>query len=419
MTSQPPTSLKGKKRTATWIGITIGGVLLASTATVLVEHELHGLGGDEHDGHDHEGHDEHGHEDHGDAKGHGHEDHALGRVELNAEARKNAGIETVPAGPGRVSTTLSLPGEIRLNAEALSHVTPRIGGTVREVKKKVGDVVKKGETLALLDSRELADITREARASAERVKLTQANFDRVDKLYKDSIVAEKDYLIAKKELAEAKIDRDAAAQALAASGSSGSGSTYPLLAPFDGTIVEKHIAVGEVLKNDTRTFVVADLDQLWVDVSVFAKDLARVEVGQPARVRAEGIEAAAIGKIEFITALASEMTRSATARIILNRPGPRWKAGLFVTADIAIETADAPIVVPDRSVLQLQGKPVVFVEEEGVFEARLVTLGRIGLSGDAPVIEILSGLAAGESYVDKGAFMLKAELGKGAAGHEH
>ncbi len=415
MTSQPPASLKGPKKNATWIGITIAGVLLASTATVLVEHKLHDVGGHR-DEHEEDG----GHEDH-EGRGHegGDQEEHERRVRLTDEARKTAGIETSVAAAGKVATTLSLPGEIRLNEEAVSHITPRISGTVREVKKKIGDVVKKGEVLALLDSRELADITREARAAGERLKLAEANMTRIEKLFKDSIVPEKEYLSAKKELAEAKIDRDAASQALAASGAGGTGSGYPLLAPLDGTIVERHIAVGEMLKEDAKPFVVADLSNLWVQVNVFAKDLARVEVGQPARVRADGIEQAAIGKIDFITPLATESTRSATARIVLDNPGPKWKAGLFVTADVAIEETDAAVVVPDDAVLELEGKPVVFVEEEGAFEARPVVLGKFGFSAKGPVVEILGGLKAGEAFVSKGAFTLKAELGKGAAGHDH
>ncbi len=427
MNSEPPRSMRGPKRTAMWLVVSIAGVALAIGATILVEHELHGLDGDHDDhghgekghaeeGHGEKGHDDHGHEGHDD---HGHEKHSAGRVKLSEAAIKNGGIELTAAGPGKVSAVLSLPGEMRLNADALSHVTPRVAGTVREVKKRIGDTVKKGETLATLESRELADITREARSAGERVKLAQSNLDRVEKLFKDSIVPEKDLLTAKKELAEAKIDRDAANQALAASGSPGGGSGYPLLAPFDGTIVEKHIAVGEVLKEDTRTFVVADLSKLWVEVSVFAKDLARVEVGQAARIRADGIAEPVVGKIDFIAALASERTRSAQARIVLDHPGSQWKAGLFVTADVAIEEADAAVVIPDDAVMTIGGKPVVFVDEEGTFEARLVGLGRAGFSGDRPVVEIVDGLAAGERYVHKGAFTLKAELGKGAAGHDH
>jgi cobalt-zinc-cadmium efflux system membrane fusion protein len=390
---------------------------MAITGTILVEHELHGL--NEEEGGEHGEHGEEGHDDHGDHAGHGHEEHAVGRVKLTDEARKNGGIEVAGAGPGKVSVVLSLPGEMRLNADALSHVTPRISGTVREVKKKVGDAVKKGETLALLDSRELADITREARAATERVKHAEANLERIEKLHKDSIVAEKDLLLAKKELADAKIDRDAAGQALAAAGSAGGGSGYPLLAPFDGTIVQKHIAIGEVMKEDTRAFVVADLSKLWVEVSVFAKDLARVEVGQPARIRADGIAEPVVGKIDFISALASETTRSAGARIVLDRPGPQWKPGLFVTADVAIEETDAAVVVPDDAIMTIEGKSVVFVEEEGTFEARLVGLGGVGFSSKLAVVEILHGLKAGERYVTKGAFTIKAELGKGAAGHDH
>jgi cobalt-zinc-cadmium efflux system membrane fusion protein len=75
--------------------------------------------------------------------------------------------------------------------------------------------------------------------------------------------------------------------------------------------------------------------------------------------------------------------------------------------------------VPDDAVLELEGKPVVFVEEEGAFEARPVVLGKFGFSAKGPVVEILGGLKAGEAFVSKGAFTLKAELGKGAAGHDH
>ena len=142
----------------------------------------------------------------GDEHEEGHHDaHEEGRIKLSPGALKNAGLEVLTAGRGEVNVTLSLPGEVSLNADTVAHVTPRVGGTAREVKKQVGDVVTKGEVLATLDSRELAEAQRDFLATKERLALAQATFERAEMLQKEKISAEKDYLAAKQALAEAKI----------------------------------------------------------------------------------------------------------------------------------------------------------------------------------------------------------------------
>jgi cobalt-zinc-cadmium efflux system membrane fusion protein len=335
---------------------------------------------------------------------------------------KNAGIEVLTAGPGNVSVTVSLPGEVALNAEAMAHVTPRVGGIVREVKKQLGDVVKKGDVLAILDSRELAEMQREVLTAKERLTLAEDNFKRQEALWNEKISAEKDYLAAKQALAEARIEHRSAAQKLSASAGAGAkGAGYTLIAPLDGTIIEKHASVGEVLKDDTQAFVIADLSTVWVNVTVYAKDLARIQVGQPARVRAEGIEKPASGTITYLGQVVGEQTRSATARVVLKEPGPQWRPGLFTTTEVAIEQVDAPIVIADEAIQTVEGKKVVFIEDRGVFEARAVRLGRAGAGGESrsEVVEVLNGIAAGDRYVGKNSFILKAELGKSEAGHEH
>ncbi len=378
-------------------------------------------GHDEHDGHGAHG-DEAGHEGekHGDEHGDEHGEHGLGRVTLTPEGRTNAGIEVGTATAGKVHVTLSLPGEVRVNGETLAHVSPRVGGVAREVKARLGDQVKRGDVLAVLDSRELTGISRDARAANERVKLAEANLSRIEKLFKEGISSEKDYLAAKSELAEARIERDSTAEALASTGTGG-GGTYKLVAPLNGTIIEKHLAVGETLKDDTPAFVIADLSQLWVDLTVYSKDLAWVSVGQPVRVRAEGIKQAAAGTITFLSATASGEARTTSARVLLDKPAAAWKPGLFVTGDVAIEEVDARVVVPEDAIQTLEGRTVVFVEEEDAFEARPVKLGHVGLhpDGRTKAVEIVSGLDAGAKLATKGTFTLKAELGKGSAGHEH
>jgi membrane fusion protein, heavy metal efflux system len=351
-----------------------------------------------------------------------HGDKWEGRVELSAEALKNSGVEIREAGPGEVNVTLSLPGEVSLNQETLAHVTPRVAGVARDVKKQLGEVVKKGELLATIDSRDLAEIQREFLSTKERMALAEATFGRAELLKKENISSEKDYLEARQALAEARIEHRSAAQKLQASGGLASGGGYALVAPLSGTIIEKHINVGEVLNEETKAFTIADLSTIWVNVTVYARDLPRVAISQTAEVRAEGIAEPAQGTIAYLGQVVGEQTRSATARIVLKNPGIGWRPGLFATAEVVVSRGPAAVVVNDEAVQSVEGAEVVFVQEGDGFQARPIKLGRAGyMSGPQreSAIEILEGLKAGDRYVSKNSFILKAELGKSEAGHEH
>jgi cobalt-zinc-cadmium efflux system membrane fusion protein len=417
------TAAERPKRTAL---IAVGAIALVGVtvgATLLIEQRTHHAGAAGHEGHDHgdggEEHGEHGHE----SGEKGHDDPGLKRIELSEEMLANAGIELAAAAPGQVAVTLELPGEVALNAERMAHVTPRIGGTVREVKRQLGDHVTKGEVLASLDSKELAEMQRDVLATKERLTLAENNFRRAESLWNEKISAEKDYLAAKNQLAEAQIEHRSAAQKMAAAAGSGArGIGLALIAPLDGTIIEKHISIGEVLDDSTQAFVIADLSLLWVQVTVYAKDLSRVKVGQATRVRAEGIDEPAVGKITYLGRVVGEETRTATARVELENAGAAWRPGLFVTAEVAIDEVAAAVSVLDAAVQRFDGREVVFVRSKEGFEARPVKIGRRGFGGDAgraAVVEVLAGVAAGETYAAKNSFILKAELGKSEAGHDH
>ena len=344
------------------------------------------------------------------------------RIELTPAAIEKAGIEIRAAGPGKVVVTLALPGEVSVNADSLAHVTPRVGGTVRLVRKQLGDHVTKGEVLASLDSRELAEVRREVQTTKERLGLALATFDRQEKLWNEKVSAEKDFLAARQALAEARIDHRSALQKMSAIGGDGSGSAYALIAPLDGTIIEKHISIGEVLKDDTQAFIIADLSSLWVNVTVYARDLSKVRVGQSVTVKAEGIAEPARGTIAYLGQVVGAETRSAIARVVLQRPAAAWRPGLFATATVIVDEADAGVTIVDDAVQSVEGKEVVFVEEGGAFQARTVAIGRRGAhtgTEPGPTLEVTEGLNAGERYVSKNSFILKAELGKSEAGHEH
>jgi len=410
---RPPRSTVPTRRHWMITAIAIGGLVGATAlGTVLVEHRIH-------EG-DHAGHDEHGHrEEHGDHEGHDHEE-GLQEVELTDAQLADAGVTLASAAAGEVVVTVDLPGEIAFNGEAMAHVGPRVSGTVRSIDHKLGDTVKKGDVLAVLDSADVAEMQGEVQAARERLSLAESEYQRKKKLYDEKITSQKEYLAAKQAYAEAKVQLSSAGTALRArTGGSGAAGGYALVAPLSGTIVAWHIGVGEVLEEDARAFTIADLSSVWVNVTVYAKDVPKIRVGQRALVRAEGLADPVEGRISFLSPTVDPLTRSATARIVLDELGESWRPGLFVTAEVEIDEVRADVVVPESAIQRLEGRHVVFVREGDHLVARPVHIGRHGHESATKVVEIRKGLQAGETFVADNSFLVKAELGKSTAGHHH
>ncbi len=194
---------------------------------------------------------------------------------------------------------------------------------------------------------------------------------------------------------------------------------YPLLAPFDGIVIEKHLTLGEKHGDDSPVFTIVDLSSVWVDISVYQKDLPYVKEGQTVHISASGARLTAEGTIAFVAPLVDEKTRTARARVVLENPDGEWRPGLFVMATIVLGDESGAVVVPKAAVQRLEAGPVVFVDTGEGLEPIPISLGR----SDATRIEILAGLTPGQRYVARGAFELKAKIvtsGLGAhAGHGH
>ena len=350
--------------------------------------------------------------------------HAVGEgekvVRLDEAVMKESGVEVATAGPGRLQVHDTLSGEIAFNSDTLAHIVPRVPGVVREVRKNLGDTVRAGEVLAVLDSRDLADSKATYLAAVERLTLAQANFTREESLWQKKISAEKDYLESQQALAEARITLRSAEQKLHALGFAEehvqalpshpetSFTRYEITAPLDGTVVEKHIVLGEVLKEDSSPcFVIADLTSVWVDLKVHQQDLAHIRSGQTVIVKG-GPDLQTEGTIAFMSNIVSEASRMAFARMTISNPEGRWRPGLFVTGRIVIDEVSAHVVVPKDALVRLDGQTCVFLQTDRGFKPQTVMVGR---SNDSSV-EIIAGLAVGQKYVIRGAYTLKSELNK-------
>jgi cobalt-zinc-cadmium efflux system membrane fusion protein len=190
---------------------------------------------------------------------------------------------------------------------------------------------------------------------------------------------------------------------------------FVLRAPFDGTVVQKHIAIGEYVEPGADLYQVADLSSVWVNLTVYQKDLPYVDVGQDTLISAGHTVESARGVISYISPTVDKATRTARARVVLSNEHGVWRPGLFVTGAVLTSESDVASLVPRTALQTYEGKLSVFVLTPEGFEPHPVVTGR---ANDTHV-EVVSGLPRGSQYAATGAFTLKAQLAKGGFGDGH
>lgn len=271
-------------------------------------------------------------------------------VQLSQSEMDEFGIELSTAGSGTLRIEIAVPGEVVANYDKLAHIAPRFPGVVMQVYKHLGDKVKKGDVLAVVESNE-------------------------------SLVP------------------------------------YEIKSLLDGVVIEKHITIGEVRSNEEPAFVIANLDTVWVNLSVYQMHLPYVRVGQRVTVSSGQEFSDATGVISYLSPIVDKHTRTATARVVLANHNGNWRPGLFVEGLIVANEEMVSLLIPKSSLQKFEGNDVVFVHRPEGFKPVPVKIGRVNQSS----AEILSGLEVGQKYVSKGGFTLKAELEKSSlsGGHNH
>lgn len=306
----------------------IGSREPAQLASNKTEGHAHGRG---EKGHDHGGHDD-----------------EEGAVEMSDAKVAASGIEIRTAKAETLHESLVLNGILQPNQETLVQVTPRFPGVVREIRKRIGDTVEKGELLAKIESNQ-------------------------------------------------------------------SLSVYEMRAPISGTVIDRQISLGEYASEQKPAFTVADVSTVWIDLSVHRRDLPRVRIGDKILIDvADGgqpIEAS----LSYISPVGSSDTQSALARAVVPNDAMRLRSGLFVSARLILSAKPVSLAVRASAIQTVENRSVVFVRSGDKFEVRDVELG----ARDAENVEIVFGLLDGDRYAAANSFVVKAELGKGSASHEH
>lgn len=415
------------------------------------EHDEHGHGEEKHahkeqDDHGHDSHGEEGHEhghEHGEEEGHSDE------VTLTPEGIASAGIKSEPAQLHKLTNLLTVPARVSFNEEAMAHVGTSIPGRVAEIRVKLGDTVKQGDVLLVIDSPEFGEAQSEmlqklagVEVAKTRSDVTKVAYERAQKLADGKGISQSELLRREGEFKATAADRMAAESALLGANnklkllgiSQAEGerlaktgqinSRFTILAPLAGRVVEKEATLGEVVGPDSPPLLVlADMTSLWVLADVPEGEVHRIALGAPAQFTVPTLKDHMIeGKIAYLDSKINSGSRSAAVRIVVPGEGSPLQPGMFGQAEIeakeeGMEAASA-LAVPAESVLTVEGGPAVFVPVEGepnTFAKRSVRIGtRVG-----SWIPILSGIKEGELVVVAGTFTLKADLGKAGAAHVH
>ena len=340
-------------------------------------------------------------------------------VTLDSTAQRLAGIEllTITSNTGR---TLVANGTITYDANRVSVASSRVDGRIVSVRADLGQQVRAGGLLAVLESSEVGQIRGDLERARANVEIARKNYEREKRLFEEQISPQKEMLEAESAYRTAEADlRSAEARLRAIGATEGQGARFGLVSSVTGTVVERNASPGQTVGPSASLFTVADLSHVWITVDVYEVDLSRVRQGATATVTPTALpNETFLGRVTYAGGVVDTLSRTFKVRVELSNTAQRLRPGMFAQVRIEATGSDAAgvsLVVPEVAVQEVNGKQVVFVSRgaPGRYVVRHVTIGPRAGGG---MLIVTSGLAAGEQVVTRGAFQLKAELTKASFG---
>jgi len=334
-------------------------------------------------------------------------------------------VKTAVAARRKLEAPLPLTGEIRFDERRVTHIAPSSEAMVRSVKVSLGQAVRAGDALIVLESVSLGEAQSQYLESRGALELARKAAERAERLREEKIASEKEWLQARQERDAAEIRAKAAAEKLerlglspseveglpARGGSAGRGSLV-LRAPAAGIVLEMHAVPGELVRPDEAILTVGDLSDLWIWADLYEDQLGRVLAHEKAKLRA-GVSVKAFpgevfpGSVDFVAPTMDEKTRTVKVRIAVRNPQGKLRAGMFAAVQLYLPGDEEGLALPRGAVLADEGRSFVFVKREGeYFLRRPVEVGRSGLDW----VEVTVGLEAGETIATDGAFLLKSDV---------
>jgi len=341
------------------------------------------------------------------------EGHVEGQILMEETRAKAAGIVTEALQSGGLGAEILAQGVVASTPEGEAVLTARADGAVVRISRQLGDFVRAGESVAVMESRDAASIAAERSSASANLALARSTYAREKKLFDAKVTARQDLEGAQAALAAAEAEARRSQSAASAAKVSGDGRTLGVVSLISGRVTKADAKLGSYVLAGTELFRVSDPNRIQINASVLAADARRIKPGDTAVIELLGGET--------VTAVVRSATPSLdpdskTATIVLSPQGiGGLTAGQGLRARIKPRGGgdSALIALPEEAVQTVEGKEVVFVKTTKGYQATTVVTGKRG----GGRIEIVDGLKPGAVVVTKGAFMLKAELGKGEAEH--
>ncbi|HEV7340742.1 MAG: efflux RND transporter periplasmic adaptor subunit [Sphingopyxis sp.] len=332
-------------------------------------------------------------------------------VVISADGISLSQIGVAPAAGGELDAAIPAAATVEATPDAVAVLTARAPGTVTRIFKRIGDPVRAGETLALVESRDASTIATDRDAAAARERLAARQLEREKRLLGQGVSPRADYEIAEANLAVAQAEARRASAAAGAAKVASDGRSVAVVSPVTGRVTAAQANLGQFVAAESELFRVADPSRMQITASLPPADAGRVRAGD--RVELTTNDGRMIeGRVRSETGVVDPTTRSATVVITPSvagtlLPGQLVKARIFASGG-AITNG---VMVPQDAVQTIGDRTVVFVRTTKGFRAQTVQVG----GRSAGLVSILSGIKAGTPIATTNAFLLKAELEKEAA----
>lgn len=323
------------------------------------------------------------------------------------------GLETVEAVKGEGSAAISCSAELQFNADKKADIRAIVPGVVRKVSVELGQVVKKGDTLFVLESTRVGEIQAQLQTANERVRVARANLKRQKELQLAQITSARKVEMAQSELASAESAARSASATLRMAGAAKTKASgrYSLRAPIDGEVVRRPGVVGTLATEQESLATIADTSSMWALCAVAERDAGRIQKGHLLRLELEGPEAPT-GTIAWISPEVDPRTRMVTARAEVANLKGRLRANQFLEASIIAGSPQSAVIVPRDAVQRVEGRDVIFIRvRAGMYLPRVVRVW-----GDGPTVAVEGEVKPGDKVVTKGAVILRTEVMPGSIG---
>ena len=379
---------------------------------------------------------------------------AGGPLEITRDAQQNAGIRFVAADRAERAVPLRVTGVVTPDTSRVVHLRPLAEGVIDRVDVKLGDRVRAGQTLVVYDNVALGDHIGEylgavaARRQAEaNLEVRRRSFERAEQLIVLEAIAQQTLDLRRSEFeqaratlmsAQAEVSRveerihrfgltDDDLREVAPPGGADAlrdaaerhreASLNVLRAPFDGVVTEYGVAIGDLVTPERELLTITDISTVWVLADVYEPDLGRLPPDAEVTIQVDAYpDRLFAGRLTYISDTIETSTRAAHVRCVVANPDDALKLGMFARVTIPTNETISALAVPIDAIQRIDDQPVVFVRTGATtFERRDVALG-VTAGGQ---VEVVAGLAPGESIVAAGSFYLKTALLHERIGHAH